>query len=332
MMKRMEGQSTFDEKLTMMTSYSTSALSVSSTVTLALLYGISALPALLGNGAFLWVIYKCRSLRTISNLLITSLAMADFFVGLVIDPVWIARCIITPRAPNHPLQIAIGTLWIQTSVTTTFSLCVVSLDRYIAIRFPLKYNQIMTYERCRVTVPLVWILSVILGLTRLWITNPKFMPVLWACVTVITILLPMVLIIFCYYRIFVLARRQSTKISTQTARFRTQRAVEGVRNRKAAKTVGYVVALFIISWSPSLVVSFLNLTSSDYCIRQNMELIWLWVELIAFTSSGINPWLYSMKSNVFRSEMKRAFGMSNAKARRIIVASENVRSQEAMAA
>ena len=311
-----------------MTYSSTSALSFPSTVTLALLYGISALPAVLGNGAFLWVIYKCRSLRTTSNLLITSLALADFFVGLVIDPVWIARCIITPRAPNHPLEIAIGSLWIQTSVTTTFSLCVVSLDRYIAIRFPLKYNQIVTYERCRLAVPLIWILSVILGLTRLWITNPNFTPILWACVTVITILLPMVLIIFCYYCIFVQARRQSRKISTQTAHFRAQCAVERVRNRKSAKTVGYVVVLFIISWFPSLVASFLDLTSNDSCIRQNMELIWLWVELIAFTSSGINPWLYSMKSNVFRSEMKRAFGMNNAKARRIIVACENVRSQE----
>lgn len=307
---------------------STSALSVSSSITLALLYGISALPAVLGNGAFLWVMYKCRSLRTISNLLITSLALADFFVGLVIDPVWIARCIITPRAPNHPLEIAIGSLWIQTSVTTTFSLCVVSLDRYIAIGFPLKYNQIVTYERCSLAVPLIWILSVIVGLTRLWITNANFMPVLWACVTVITILLPMVLIIFCYYCIFVQARRQARKISTQTAHFRSQCAVEGVRNRKTAKTVGYVVVLFIISWFPSLVASFLDLTSSHYCIRQNMELIWLWVELIAFTSSGINPWLYSMKSNVFRSEMKRAFGMNNAKARRIIVACENVRKKE----
>ncbi|XP_068691477.1 histamine H2 receptor-like [Montipora foliosa] len=311
-----------------MTQFCTFALSLSSIITLSSLYAIFALPTILGNGVFLWVIFKSRSLRTISNLLVSSLALADFFVGLVIDPVWIARCIISPRARNHPLDIAIGCLWIQTSITTTFSLSVVSLDRYIAVRSALQYNQIMTYERCRVAVTFVWIASLTSAFSRLWVRSPAMLPILWACVTGITILLPMMLIIFCYYRIFVLARRQSRKIATQTLGFRAQFAAEGVRNRKTAKTVGYVVALFIISWLPSLIVSFVELTSRDNCTKPNMELVWLWVELIAFTSSGINPWLYSMRSNAFRNEMKRVFRMNRLRSSRIMVAKGKTRSEE----
>ena len=303
-------------------------LSLTSSITLALLYGFIALPAIIGNGAFLWVIYKCRALRSISNLLVSSLALADLLVGLVIDPVWIARCVITPRASNHPLQMVIGCLWIQTSVTTTFGLCVVSLDRYIAVRSALRYHQIVTRERCYVAMSFVWTASIAFGLSRVWVRNPTDLPRLWMCVTIITILLPTILIIFCYYHILVLARRQSRKICTLNAHLqRTQLVAEGLRNRKTTKTVGFVVAMFVISWLPSLVVSFVDLTTTDYCTKQQMELVWLWVELIAFASSGINPWLYSLRNNEFRNEMRRVFGIKRADTTRRIVSRNRTCSQ-----
>ena len=291
-----------------MTNPCSNELSHPSSISLALLYGISSLPAVLGNAAFLWVIYKCRTIRTASNLLVASLALADLLVGLVIDPVWIVRCLLTPRPFNHPLKIAIDSLWIQTSVTTTFSLCVVSLDRYIAVRSALLYNQIVTYRRCYAAMSFVWIASIAFGFSRILITNPANLPRLWLSVTIITILLPMILITFCYYCIFVLARRQSRKIAMQNFQLETVQLVsEGVRNRKAAKTVGLIVVLFIVSWFPSLVTSFVHLATSDHCTTQNMRLVWLWVELVAFTSSGINPWLYSLRSSEFREQMKRVF-------------------------
>ena len=276
---------------------------------LALLYGISAVPAILGNAAFLIVIFKCRSLRTVSNLLLSSLALADFLVGLVIDPVWVIRCILAPKPYNHPLKITIDSLWIQTSATTTFSLCVVSLDRYVAIRSALHYHQIMTHGRCYAVVILVWIASLAFGLSRFFVKNPTKLPTLWMCVSVVTVLLPTALIVFCYVHIFGLARRQSKTIATQTFHLHSTHhaTAEVVRHRKAAKTVGLVVGLFLISWFPTLVASFVHLTARDGCTKINMRLVWLWVELLAFASSGVNPWLYSIRNNEFRKEMIRVF-------------------------
>ncbi|XP_068740158.1 trace amine-associated receptor 7e-like [Montipora capricornis] len=289
-------------------------------VTLASLYGISALPAILGNAAFLGVILKSRSLRTVSNLLLSSLALADLLVGLVIDPMWVIRCILAPRPYDHPLKIAIDLLWIQTSVTTTFSLCVVSLDRYIAVRSAALYNQIMTHERCYAAVTFVWIASFAFGLSRVFVKDPATFPKLWMSVAITTILLPMVLITFCYIRIFVLARKQSRSISMQISHLETFPLVaEAVRNRKTAKTVGLVIGLFLISWSPSLVTSFIHFTAKAICTKINMRLVWLWVELLAFASSGVNPWLYSMRNNEFRNEMMRVFGLRRFLSRRMAV-------------
>lgn len=277
-------------------------------VILALLYGIIALPAIVGNAIFLWVIYKARSVRTFSNLLLSSLALADLLVGLTIDPMWIARCVLKPLPYSHPFKIAIDSLWIQTSVTTTFSLCLVSLDRHIAIRSALLYNQIVTRKRCYTAMVFVWTASFSFGFSRILVTNPANLPKLWTSVTVITILLPMILIVFCYSRITVVARAQCKAIARRNVQQSVKLASEGLRNRKAAKTVGFVIALFFVSWLPSLTTSFIHLTTSDHC--RNMRLVWLWVELIAFSSSGINPWLYSLRNQDFRQEMKRVFRIS----------------------
>lgn len=282
-------------------------LKFSTSITLASLYGVVALPAILGNVVFLWVIYKARTIRTFSNLLLSSLATADLLVGLLIDPLWIARCVL-PRRPYHnPFKIAIDSLWIQTSVTTTFSLCIVSLDRYIAVRSALLYNQIVTTRRCCMSVVFVWLASLAFGLSRIFVTNPANLPALWMCVTVVTILIPMVVIIFCYYRILDVAKKKYVIIAKHNVQRGVELVIEGVRNRKTATTVGLVVALFIISWLPSLVTSFIHLTTSDHCLKRQMRSVWLWVELIAFSSSGINPWLYSLRNDEFRKGMKRAF-------------------------
>lgn len=294
-----------------MTDLCVQELPLAASTSLALLYGISALPSILGNAAFLIVIVKCRSLRTVSNLLLSSLALADFLVGLVIDPVWVIRSVLAPKPYNHPFKITIDSLWIQTTATTTFSLCAVSLDRYVAIRSAARYHQIMTHERCYAVVVFVWISSMAFGLSRVFVNNPTNLPTLWMCVSVITILLPTALIVFCYVHIFVLARRQSKNIATQTLHLRSTHhaAAEVVRDRKAAKTVGLVVGLFLISWFPTLVTSFVHLTTRGGCTKIDMRLVWLWVELLAFASSGVNPWLYSIRNNEFRKQMILVFKM-----------------------
>ena len=288
-----------------MTNSCSGELAFPASVILALLYGIIALPALFGNAVFLWANYKARNVRTLSNLLLSSLALADLLVGLVIDPVWIARCVLTPHPYNHPFKMAIDALWIQTSVTTTFSLCAVSLDRYIAIRSALLYHQIVTEKRCYIAIAFVWIASLSFGFSRILVTNPANLPKLWMSVTIVTILLPMILIIFCYSHISVIARTQSNAIARQDVQRSNTTVSEGLRNRKATKTVGLVVALFLISWIPTLVTSFIHLTTNDH--GKNMRVVWLWVELVAFSSSGINPWLYSLRNSDFRAKMSRFF-------------------------
>ena len=164
----------------------------------------------------LWLVARNRSLRTISNLFLTSLAAADFLVGLVIDPVWISIRCLGYNADTY-LQTygkCVDYLWIHTTVATTFNLCCVTLDRHIAIFYPLRYEDIVTNRRCYLLIATVWFMSLVLPCSRLLINDVTGLSTLYISFTVITILIPMIIIIFCSMQNLRAAAVQSKKIIT----------------------------------------------------------------------------------------------------------------------
>ena len=134
-------------------------LSSAASIVLSVWFSFSGLAAVTGNAVVLLLLYKNESLRTISNRFLVSLSVADFLVGLVIDPTWIViTCLIQPPKAHILFHIT-RVLWIDTTAATTFNLCCVSVDRFIAIRFPFRYQDILTKKRCYTAIILVWLIS-----------------------------------------------------------------------------------------------------------------------------------------------------------------------------
>ena len=115
-------------------------LSIAASSILSLWLLLSGLAAVIGNAVVLWLFYQKESLRTISNQFLASLCVADFLVGLVVDPIWIAIRFFTQPQRTHILKQVINLLWIHTAAATVFNLCCVSVDRFIAIRFPFRFH------------------------------------------------------------------------------------------------------------------------------------------------------------------------------------------------
>ena len=267
-------------------------------------YGLAGLVAILGNGLVLWLVFANRSLRTISNLFLTSLAAADFLVGLVIDPVWISiKCLrLDEESYMQNYSKTIGYLWIHTTVATTFNLCCVTLDRHIAIFHPLRYEYIVTNSRCYVLIATVWFLSLVLPCSR-FLANVTVLPTLWLSFTIITVLIPMVIIIFCSIRNLKAAAIQSKRIVTQHNVPREEAVKSRLKNFKAAKTISIVVGLFVVFWLPSLVTSLVQYFSK----RLTWYKVWTPVEGVAFTASAINPLVYCLRNDDFYEALTRTF-------------------------
>ena len=287
-------------------------LSSGASIVLSVWFSLSGLAAITGNVVVLWLFYKHKSLRTISNRFLASLSVADVFVGLVIDPVWIVIvCWIQPRGQRNLIMLT-KMLWIQTTAATTLNSCCVSIDRFIAIRFPFRYQDILTKRRCLAVIILVWFISLSLSLPILFFQPGKDRKELFVSITCTMFLAPLLVVSFCYIIIFKVARKQFGRIlaakklpdSSENIRARV------TQNFKAIKTVGFVLSACIITWMPSVVLLLVDLyyAKEDRCrIRKVKSVVLPWVQAIAFTSSAINPLIYYLRNSDFRRAFRRTF-------------------------
>ena len=293
-------------------------LSSAASIVLSLWFSMSGFATVAGNAVVLWLFYRNESLRTTSNGFLTSLSVTDFLVGLVIDPVWIViRCLIQPPVQST-LHYCIYMLWIHTTTATTFNLCCVSVDRFIAIRFPFRYQDIVTKKRCCTVIILVChTMSLCLPFTAISVDllGNIASAVLWLSLAFVTFVAPLFVVTFCYMFMFKASRRQCRRMFPNENRqsFDTKNIPGNgtMKNFKAIKTVGYIIGVYIVSWMPSLVLlvvhCYYTATNHLCCDIKIDKVVWPWVEAIAFTSSAINPLIYYLRNNEFRRAFHRTF-------------------------
>ena len=287
-------------------------LSSVASIVLSLWFSSSGLAAVIGNAVVLWLFFKNGALRTISNRFLASLCVADFLVGLVIDPAWIAiRFFTLPQKPLLFWMKVIDMLWIHTTAATVFNLCCVSVDRFIAIRLPFHYQDIITKRRCYTVIIMVWLISLFLPFSSFLGDSPENKDKLWLSLTSLIFLLPITVVTLCYFWIFKAARRQARMIGRQEINLDENNKVRALQNYKAIKTIGFVLGVFIVSWMPCLIISIVNhhdVTEHDQCLDHKLYfVVWPWIEAIAFTSSAINPWIYCFRNGEFREAFRLSF-------------------------
>lgn len=106
-----------------------------------------AVVAVLGNALTITVFVVERKLRRRTNYYIVSLALADLLVGVFGIPFAILTAIGLPR-PLWACLFMLSTLLILCTVSI-FCLLAVSVDRYWAILYPLRYSRVMTARIAR---------------------------------------------------------------------------------------------------------------------------------------------------------------------------------------
>ena len=140
---------------------------------------ISVLNALLipiciaGNVLVLAAVWRNPSLRTPSTILLCSLAVSDLLVGFLALPVNIAIAL-TPlsRVSSYSrLSEARMFLIIQLCCVSLETMTAISVDRYLALRYHMRYPNMMTSTRATCVAATFWCKNVILSLLCIWKKN-----------------------------------------------------------------------------------------------------------------------------------------------------------------
>ena len=280
-------------------------LDYASIIILCLLNAISGLMAIGGNMLVLTAIYRTPSLRTISNYFIASLGAADLMVGFYINPLLLAKTV-NNTTTGTPLALAAEIASLESITATIYSLCVISVDRYIAITIVFRYTELMTKRVCCVLIASVWAFAIFFGCSRLMVTSED-LPKLWIAASVVHFVIPFFVICFCYVSIFKEARAQNRRIAAVNTPYRE--ALQDRKNRKAAWTVAIVIGVFTALLCPNIVLASLQHMSQDKCEISRLYRYWFWFSWLTFCSSAMNPWIYGIRSREFRHAFKRIFHM-----------------------
>uniref|UniRef100_A0A3B4Y4H0 G-protein coupled receptors family 1 profile domain-containing protein n=1 Tax=Seriola lalandi dorsalis TaxID=1841481 RepID=A0A3B4Y4H0_SERLL len=253
-----------------------------------------------------------RQLHTPTNILLLSLAVSDFLVGLLLIPGEIILNTACWFLGDLMCSLYIYMTFIITS-TSVGDMVLISVDRYVAICDPLHYTTRVTERRVKLCVCLCWFCSVFHNslIAKDDLTHPDRHDSCYGeCVFVsdhtagaidlfLTFVLPITLIIVLYMRVFVVAVSQARAMRSHITAVTLQRSV-AVRTKKselkAARTLGVLVVVFLMCFCPfyvdALADGLLNNSSSSF------------VYYLFYFNSCLNPIIYALFYPWFRKVIK----------------------------
>ncbi|CAM4603775.1 unnamed protein product [Leuciscus chuanchicus] len=126
----------------------------------ALLILIVVIVTVSGNILVIMAVNLERKLQNATNYFLMSLAVADMLLGLLVMPVAMVTIV---YGYSWPLPASLCPVWIYLDVlfstASIMHLCAISLDRYVAIRNPIRHNRSNSRSRARAKITAVWTIS-----------------------------------------------------------------------------------------------------------------------------------------------------------------------------
>ena len=256
-----------------------------------------------GNLFTIFLICSRRNLRTKTNAFILSLAVADFFVGLSVIPSMFF-CDNFCEWPRRWLSWVNFTRWLFSNASVV-NLCVLVLDRFIAIVHPLKYITLMTRRRIIQVIFFSWVLPASYNVLRFipFMFYFKTIPVPFIWLTIILEFIPCVVLILCFVTmIFHVCRHdQSARNLAKQLRFNHQVSFKTHHEKSAVIMMGIVIGVFLVCYGMYLRCSFLILfhTTSSPCNDEKYKIP------VLVLNSAINPLAYAFLKRDIKREFKR---------------------------
>uniref|UniRef100_A0A8C4SGC8 G-protein coupled receptors family 1 profile domain-containing protein n=1 Tax=Erpetoichthys calabaricus TaxID=27687 RepID=A0A8C4SGC8_ERPCA len=247
---------------------------------------------LCGNIFVIISISHFKQLHTPTNCLVLSLAAVDFLLGLFVMPFHFAAYIEYCWYFGEFMCYFFYLMYLFLTSASVRILVFISIDRYVAVCNPFFYTSNVTIFRTMLCIAIGWLSALLYTLAYLKSDGSTistgcagacgfdFLPAWGMADFLCSFVLPFSVISCFYFRIFIVARRHA----------------------RAARTLGIVVAVFIICWFPQLVLAayFLYAPVPDRYISTILS----GLTLISLINSGINPVIYAFFYSWFQQCMK----------------------------
>ncbi|CAB0005616.1 unnamed protein product [Nesidiocoris tenuis] len=282
----------------------------------AAVYFILTVVSLCGNSLVFYLIVRCKSLRTPSNVLVANLAVADFFM-MSRGPIFIYNCLNFGPITGYIGCQLYGVVGGLTGVAASASLAFIACDRCSVIVHTFDPQHKLTYRRAALTVTLIWLYAAFFATLPFtgrrfgikpyvpegYLTSCSFDYVSDSLANRIFILVfffgawcvPFSIITSSYYKI---CRHVLDSSLTRIGQERQQRKGE----LRLAILVVLMIAIWFLSWTPYAVVALTGISGNR---RLLTPLLTMLPAVFCKTAATIDPFLYALSHPRFRREVLR---------------------------
>ena len=289
--------------------------------------------SIVGNILVFLTLLRCRSLRKqISSVFLFNLAMTDIGCAILVMPFAVVS--------TWKEEWIFGDFWCNGVcffnycfiIVSMATLALISLDRYIFVVHPLRYDPMVTRRRAIMCCCFGWLVGFLFGaappLAR-WVwyddgeiicainwENDKSNVITYTVTAfVICFMFPMLVMCFAYLHIYKVAKSHATRISIQSASPNRRPAdqVGGRRNArtnrqnryntKAIKTILIMILAYAICNTPFSLTKLLKVIYSDNeVVPKGVNTLASW---LGYVNPCCNPIIYAINREEFRTAFYR---------------------------
>ena len=247
---------------------------------------------LIGNSAILITIWKTPSLHSAANILLSSLAVSDLAVGLIVQPLFIASV----QCRIYSMFILYVTSGMFFCIASFFTVTAIGIERLLALQLHLRYHAFVTPFRVTGVVIFIYFISGIVAGCSLWILRVFYIapPVIYISLVAGNFVV--------YMKIYVIVRRHQRQIQIH------QRQQDDIfsgmkRFKKTALKTFLVCIVLVCCYMPySLVIKIALIAGLHF----SANVYYITVALV-FLNSSINPLLYCWRDHEIRTALKQLF-------------------------
>ena len=259
-----------------------------------------AITATLGNTLVLIALHKVSSIHPPTKFLLRFLAMTDFCVGVIVQPLFVAFFMEIESGKWHTL--------FMTFITLSFTLCglsfltatAISMDRLLALSLGLRYRHTVTLRRVRCLAVcfllLVIVISFIYSLSSRDIANTTVF---------VLIIISVFLSVFSHAKIFLKLRQHQGHERKQNVGHEQANGggspLDIEQYKKIVHTIGWVQLTLVFCYFPIFTFLILSTVADRYKVGSFFHASSL---TVVYFNSTLNPILYCWKIREVREAVK----------------------------